>query len=318
MEIKRYRVKQTFTNSLLRHIMFFSLISLARASIVDDSYSSHQDLYDAILNTLFPITFVVLLKVSEKRGGGDSGVQSDKNIRSDNDAQNNNAAQNNNTAQSNNAAKSFSMKDILLPLLDDVLYNVVTWVIPLTVSFAYNNSLALKIFSIVNMCLHITCALIALIKWKQIGNLNGNTWLGIFFFLIFFPVLVIPIFWITYLVTNHMVASINLLFIVLFGILLVLISILLIITFDCVKDSKITDTIGVIIYVTCFYAPNFLQTLLILLTWPINFYFVKTCVFVLVLSLTRNISYYTEEVPDDFLATSTAMVQCGLRLFIDE
>ena len=133
MEIKRYRAKQRDLNSLLRHIVFFSLISLARASIVDDSYSSHQDLYDAILNTLFPITFVVLLKVSEKRGGGDNDARSDKDVRSDNDAQ------------------SFSTKNILLPLLDDVLYNTVTWIIPLTVSFAYNDSLAVKIFSIVNM-----------------------------------------------------------------------------------------------------------------------------------------------------------------------
>ncbi|RHZ54952.1 hypothetical protein Glove_421g118 [Diversispora epigaea] len=29
------------------------------ASTVDESYSSHQDVYDAILNTLFPITFVI-------------------------------------------------------------------------------------------------------------------------------------------------------------------------------------------------------------------------------------------------------------------
>ena len=81
MEIKRYRAKQRDLNSLLRHIVFFSLSSLGRASIVDDSYSSHQDLYDAILNTLFQISFVVLLKVSEKcRGGGDNDARSDKDV----------------------------------------------------------------------------------------------------------------------------------------------------------------------------------------------------------------------------------------------
>src|SRR5207247_4528359 len=58
-----------------------------------------------------------------------------------------------------------------------------------------------------------------------------------------------------------------------------------------------------------FYAPNILQTLLIVLYWPINFYFVKTCVFILVLSLTRNVSYFTDEVPKDFLATSTTFTQ---------
>jgi len=57
---------------------------------------------------------------------------------------------------------------------------------------------------------------------------------------------------------------------------------------------------------------------LILLMWPINFYFVKTCVFVLVLSLTRNISYFTDEVPRDFLATSTAIVQWSIRDNIEQ
>src|SRR5204863_8248015 len=96
-----------------------------------------------------------------------------------------------------------------------------TWAIPLTASFAYNNFKAVKIFSIVNMCLHITCALFALIKWQTIGD-GYDIYIGIFFFLVFFPVFVIPIFWITYLVTNHVVVSINLLFIILFGILLAL------------------------------------------------------------------------------------------------
>ncbi|CAG8490516.1 7735_t:CDS:2 [Paraglomus brasilianum] len=129
---------QTFTrdiNSLFRIIAFFSLIPLATASIVDDSYTSYQDLYDAILTTLFPITFVVLLNVSGKPG---------------------------------------SMKKKLLPLLDDILYNTVTWVIPLTVSFAYGDELAVKIFSIVNMCLHVVCAVAALIKWQQIGDANRS------------------------------------------------------------------------------------------------------------------------------------------------
>ena len=279
---KHYSAKQTFSrdsNSLFRYIMFFSLIPLATASIVDDSYTSYQDLYDAILNTLFPITFVVLLNVSEKPG---------------------------------------SMKKKLLPLLNDLLYNTVTWVIPLTVSFAYGDSLAVKIFSIVNMFLHVACALAALIEWKTIGDAytgNGRIWGGILLFLTCFPVLVIPIFWITYLVTNHMVVSINLLFIVLFGILLAFLPILII---CLIKNDKMYFTIGIILMVICFYTPNILQTLLILLLWPINFYFVKTCVFVLVLSLTRNISYFTDEVPLDFLATSTVIVQCAIRRNIDE
>src|SRR6185369_14286529 len=107
-------------------IVFFSLIpSLASASIVDESYTSnHQDVYDAIINTLFPIAFVVLTKVS-----GDSG----------------------------------KIKKIFIPLLDDLLYNTVTWMIPLTVSFAYGDIPAIKIFSLLNMGLHVSCAAIALI-----------------------------------------------------------------------------------------------------------------------------------------------------------
>src|SRR6185295_3008761 len=133
MVTKRYFSKQTFTRDMKSHfrsVVFFALIPLATASIVDDSYTSDQDLYDAILTTLFPITFVLLFNVSGKSG---------------------------------------TMKKKLLPLLDDVLYNAVTWAIPLTVSFSYSDSKAVKIFSIVNMCLHITYALIALIKWKTIG-----------------------------------------------------------------------------------------------------------------------------------------------------
>jgi hypothetical protein len=263
--------------SHFRSVVFFSLVPLATASIVDDSYTSYEDLYDAILNTFFPITFVLLFNVDRKSG---------------------------------------TMKKKLLPLLDDVLYNTVTWVIPLTVSFAYNDSKAVKIFSIVNMCLHITCALIALINRKTIRNVFGNDiHFGIFTFLILFPVFVIPIFWIAYLATNHMVVSINLLFIILFGILLALIPTFVIMAccVGCnVINGKIFDTIGIIFYIICFYVPNILQTLLILLMWPINFYFVKSCVFVLVLSLTRNISY-CDEVPRDFLATSTAIVQYVIR-----
>jgi len=280
--------KQTLakaSNSFFRGVAFllFSFIPLATAIIVDDSYTSYQDLYDAILTTLFPVTFVVLLNVSGKPG---------------------------------------PIKKKLLPLLDDILYNTVTWVIPLTVSFAYGDELAVKIFSIVNMCLHITCALAALIKHKTIGDANDDDgiWAYIGIFLTLFPVLVIPIFWITYLVTNHMVASINLLFIVLFGILLALIPILFIIIGTLANTSldKIADTILIIFFIIGFYTPNILQTLLILLMWPINFYFVKTCVFVLVLSLTRNISYFTDEVPKKFLATSTAYVQYKLRREIDK
>ena len=143
METKHYHAKRIFTRDMKSHfrsVVFFSLVPLATASIVDDSYTSYEDLYDAILNTFFPITFVLPFNVKPESG---------------------------------------TIKKKLLPLLDDVLYNAVTWAIPLTVSFAYNDSKAVKIFSIVNMCLHITCALIALIKWQTIGDANSDINLGI-------------------------------------------------------------------------------------------------------------------------------------------
>src|SRR6266513_3020555 len=108
-------------------ISFFSLILplASSASIVDETYtSSHQDVYDVILITLFPTFFVFLTNVSGKDG---------------------------------------EYRKILLPLLDDLLYNTVTWVIPLTVSFAYDDFPAIKIFSLVNMGLHVLCATFALI-----------------------------------------------------------------------------------------------------------------------------------------------------------
>src|SRR6266480_6941414 len=114
---------------IFRKIFLFSLIPPLASSaspIVDKSYTSnHQDVYDAIVNTLIPILLVIFLN---RVYGGDSG----------------------------------NIKKVLLPVLDDLLYNTVTWVVPLTVSFAYDDSRAIKIFSLINMSLHILCATFAL------------------------------------------------------------------------------------------------------------------------------------------------------------
>src|SRR6185503_2258659 len=100
---------------------------------------------------------------------------------------------------------------------------------------------------------------------QKIGNVFGDNkviWNSIFSFLILFPVFIIPIFWVTYLVANHIVVSTNLLFIILFGTLLALALILSILVFCCANiDNKIFDTIIIILYATCFYPPNILQTL---------------------------------------------------------
>src|SRR5437773_235819 len=83
------------------------------------------------------------------------------------------------------------------------------------------------------------------------------------------------------------------------------------------RKSVILLMMMVILLMMVFYTPNILQTLLIVLYWPISFYFVKTCVFILVLSLTRNVSYFTDEVPKDFLATSTTYTQYGIQIKIN-
>src|SRR5207247_3219221 len=97
------------------------------------NHQNRQDVYDAVFNALFPIFFVFLTNIS-----GSSG----------------------------------KYRKILLPLLDDLLYNTVTWVIPLTVSFAYDDFLVIKIFSLVNMSLHVLCAAIALIFLGKISDLE--------------------------------------------------------------------------------------------------------------------------------------------------
>jgi hypothetical protein len=135
---RRTNEKPNFLNFIIWNIAFFSFFPLASASVasfVNETYKSQEDLYDAILNTFFPIFFVVLLNVSGKSG---------------------------------------SIKHVVLPLLDDILYNTITWVIPLIVSFAYDDMMNIKIFSIINMCLHVICAAAAIIRWKRVDKINPN------------------------------------------------------------------------------------------------------------------------------------------------
>lgn len=287
---KRTFEKQNFLNFFIWNITFFSLLPLVSASVasfVNKGYDSHQDLYDALLNTFFPIFFVILLNVSQKPG---------------------------------------SIKNVLLPLLDDVLYNVITWMIPLIVSFSYDDLMIIKIFSIVNMCLHVFYAVIMIILTVifeiKVADIFKNDrliiilFLPTFYFLLFFPVIVIPIFWMIILTRQHAFDSISIIFLTLFGICLFTFILLVFFLFIKVVDGKIGNKIIYTCCIICFYAPNFLQTLLVILNWPINFYFVKAFVFILVLSLTRNVFYFTDNVPDNFLATSTAVTQCLIKNFL--
>jgi hypothetical protein len=260
--------KSNFLNFIIWNITFFSLIPFVSSSVapfVDENYDSRQDLYDAILNTFFPIFFVILFNVSGKTG---------------------------------------PIKRIFLPLLDDILYNMVTWVIPLIVSLAYDDLLGIKIFSFVNMLLHVVCATTAIIFRDNSRKFDKKIHILCTFFLIFFPVIVIPIFWTVIITTRHAFDQINIVLLVLLAILLVCSIFSL-----CLVGAEKTERIGVFTLIMLFYAPNIIQTLLIVINWPINFFFVKTCIFILVLSLTRNVSYFTDKVPDDFLPTSTTTTQ---------
>src|SRR3954468_852576 len=78
---KRHKEKANF---IFWNIAFFSLIQSVTASGTDKSYSSHEDVFDGLLNTLFPISFVILFKSSKE---------------------------------------SESIRNTLLPLLDDILYS---------------------------------------------------------------------------------------------------------------------------------------------------------------------------------------------------
>lgn len=264
--IKEISYSLNFTIWNTTFFSFFPLASTSVAPFVDKNYNSQEDLYDAILNTFFPIFFVILLNASRKSG---------------------------------------SIKNIVLPLLDDVLYNTITWVAPLMVSFAYEGLMDIRIFSIIDMILHLSCAIFAIIKWKHVKESDNILNITIIF-LISFPAFVIPIFWIIIITSRHVLDSIYIAFLILFGICLIALMLAFI---PCCKKKLLYE-----ICIICFYVPNILQTLLIALIWPINFYFIKAIAFVLILSLTRNVSYFAaDEEPANFLATSTTLTQCYIR-----
>ncbi|CAG8520539.1 1255_t:CDS:2 [Diversispora eburnea] len=152
-----------FLNFLLGKIVLFLLVPLTKASIVDDSYKSYEDVFDAILNTLFPITFIILFNVSE----------------------------------------TGPIKRVLLPLLDDILYNTIAWVFPLTASLSYLDIYLISYLSPV-ACFHICHSICAIIKNVRVDDLhNSGTGTQIFnrisFALITSPAILIPEIWIVFI-----------------------------------------------------------------------------------------------------------------------
>jgi hypothetical protein len=195
--------------------------------------------------------------------------------------------------------------------------------IPLIVSFSYDELMSIKIFSVINMCLHLICAIYAIIRWKKVtinDEFDFYFSLYISFFMIFFPVIIIPIFWMMIIInTKYVFDTISIIFLTLFGTCLassLIFAILLVMEYW--MSAFILDKLWGPVAIICFYVPNVLQILLITLNWPINFYFVKACIFILVLSLTRNVTYYSDKVPKNFLATSTTATQCMIKYILKE
>ncbi|CAB4398656.1 unnamed protein product [Rhizophagus irregularis] len=131
-----------------------------------------------------------------------------------------------------------------------------------------------------------------------------------------------PVFWIFTIHNrkNTIGIPLTITFIILFGICLTTFILVVIISvlshyFQRVNEKMNVDKIVFALCIICFYVPNILQTLLILAKWPVNYYFVKACVFILLIALTRNVSYFIDKIPKNFLATSTSVTQCSIRAF---
>src|SRR5581483_229700 len=137
--------------------------------------------------------------------------------------------------------------------------------IPLVVSISYDDLLIVKIFALVNMFLHVICAIIAISINKNLNQMKNEMELQylsqmIRSFLIFFPVIVIPIFWTIYITIQHNFDLIDISFIILFGLILISVLLtLLILTFQ--KHENHQERRWVYIFaITWFYSPNTLQT----------------------------------------------------------
>ena len=188
------KFKKGFSKFILRKIFFFSIIPFASAGIfdIDKGYESTETVIDQGLYIILPIFYYFLASVKPQD------------------------------------------RKILLPILDDILYNAVTWLIPLIVSLVYDDLLFIKVFSFVNMFAHLICAGFSYYHIifrdkatiKDVEGGKGVKSVLVPFFIIFFPIMVIPEFWIYYIYKNYALDSIIIVFIILF-ILLVLFNFIL-------------------------------------------------------------------------------------------
>ncbi|RHZ77716.1 hypothetical protein Glove_174g43 [Diversispora epigaea] len=257
-------------------------LALEKASIVDESYTSYQDVFDALLNALFPITFIILFNVS----------------------------------------KTGPIKRVLLPLFDDILYNAIAWVFPLIVSLSYE-MYPFFMYLLFVAIFHIVHSVLAIKKKEIIDDLHTSeteVFNNLTISLISNPAIFIPEIWIvniSYRLAAGYFNPMMITFLVLFSILLIC-SVSFRIKIQLQGWPKKRLGIYTVYSLIFFYTPTILQTLYITIYLPVNFYFVKSLIFVLVICLTRGVSYFYDRIPGDFLATSYATVHYYLRTLIDK
>ncbi|RHZ77711.1 hypothetical protein Glove_174g44 [Diversispora epigaea] len=125
-------------SSIFLNFLFvlFLLVPLTKAYIVDESYTPYQDVFDALLNTFFPITFIVLFNVS----------------------------------------KTGPIKRMLLPLFDDILYNTIAWVFPLIAFLSYDFYIYLFpiLYLSIVAGFHIFHSVLAIKKRERIDDLHNS------------------------------------------------------------------------------------------------------------------------------------------------
>ncbi|CAG8745378.1 22831_t:CDS:1 [Dentiscutata erythropus] len=247
---------------------------------VDLNYDSHQDTLVGVFSTLMPLVFLLLFTISQDENS--------------------------------------SWKTNFLPILDDLLYNIITWVIPLIISIIYD-SRNKRIFAICNAIPHILCIIISYCKNKKLNVNSTNKHSEIDaddypfligeIFIAFIPITVIPTFWLIHLSRNenaNIEANVKKGFIILFS-LIIFLTITLIITI-CLIPKKIPSRLISLAALTTLCLPGLLQTLLIMLTQPVNSLFFKVLLFLLITFLSRISTYFVEKFPYNLRATPTTYV----------
>ncbi|CAG8833191.1 39624_t:CDS:1 [Gigaspora margarita] len=241
---------------------------------IDNTYNqSLQDTFDSILNNLMPVLFILLLSISQDENS--------------------------------------SWKTNFLPIFDDFLYNTITWVIPLIVSIIYNLHGEL-IFAICNAIPHIICVVISYCKSKRLNvsntdkhdeiGTNDPAFLFGEIFISFAPILVIPIFWL-FNIPHIDDPTIKQGFVIVFSLAIIYQFTLIIILY--LFSNYIHNKLISIITLLSFCTPGTLQTILIMVAYPVNSSFIKCIIFILGTFLSRISTYFAGEFPKNLRATPT-------------